>query len=227
MSLLRQKRRGPQAPRSFRDLTQCLERRTPRQTMSDTKTDPLHEFLAWYGEAAHAHCQQPEAMALATASLNAQPSVRIVLFRGMSGNGLRFFTNYQSRKAEELLLNPACAAVFHWAELGRQVRFEGRTERLSMEESDAYFAQRPRGHQLGAWASSQSRPLSSRDDLVSRWDALGRAYEGRDVPRPPHWGGYRLVPHAVELWVEAPDRLHRRTRYDREGATWRVVELEP
>jgi pyridoxamine 5'-phosphate oxidase len=189
--------------------------------------DPVAEFLSWYEEAVAAGCEQPEAMALATAEPNGTPSVRIVLFRGISNGGIRFFTNFESRKGRELERNPACASVFYWAKLGKQVRFEGTAERLSDAEADAYFASRPTGHKLAAWASPQSRPLASRDELIECWHGLERTYGTTPIPRPPFWGGYRLLPHSIELWTVGQDRLHTRARFQRCDARWEEVELGP
>lgn len=188
--------------------------------------DALVAFALWYDEAAAAGVPTPEVMALATATPAGRPSVRYVLYRGRSGDGLRFFTNFQSRKGAELTANPFAAAAFHWPLQGRQVRLEGRVERLDDAEADAYFAARPRGHQLGAWASPQSQPVMY-DDLVARYAALEQQYSGGTVPRPPHWGGYRLIPDQVELWQDQANRLHKRTLYLRSAAGWTTQVLGP
>ncbi len=154
-------------------------------------------------------------MALATVSSSGAPSVRVVLCRGIDERGLRFFTNYESRKGLELGQNGLAAVVFHWPVLGRQVRVEGMTERLSAAESDAYFAARPRGHRISAWASPQSRPVTSLDEIRRRAAQLEIDHAGREVPRPRHWGGYLLRPTAVELWAQGADRLHDRMRFER------------
>jgi pyridoxamine 5'-phosphate oxidase len=189
-------------------------------------THPLDLFQTWYAEAEAAQVPQPEAMALATATPDGHPSLRFVLYRGRSGEGLRFFTNYESRKAEELLANPVAAATFYWQPLARQVRLEGRVERLDARQSDEYFASRPRGSQLGAWASPQSRPFSYAA-LEARYAELEREYAGRPVPRPPHWGGFLLVPARVELWEGLEHRLHKRTLYTSGPGGWSRTELGP
>src|SRR5579864_2371766 len=153
---------------------------------------PLETLAAWIEEAGERGALEPEAMALATATRAGIPSVRIVLCRGIDAKGIRFFTNYESRKGVELDHNPRAAAVFYWASLGRQLRVDGEVERLSAAESDAYFHSRPRGHQLSAWASAQSRPLASQDELRRRMEELNAQYQGRHVPRPSYWGGFLL-----------------------------------
>src|SRR5579863_4421310 len=175
-----------------------------------TPGHPLETLAQWVEEARRGGMDEPEAMALATATSAGVPSVRIVLCRGIDAEGIRFFTNYESRKGRELDVNPAAAATFFWPVLHRQVRVEGRAERLSGADSDAYFDQRPRSHQISAWASAQSRPLSSLDALRSRAGELATEHEGRPVPRPPYWGGYRLRASAIELWMRGADRLHER-----------------
>ncbi len=166
-------------------------------------------------------------MALATVGLDGAPSVRLVLCRFIDARGLRFYTNYESRKALELAANPKAAGVFYWHALGRQLRVEGTVERLSAAESDAYFAARPRGHQLSAMASPQSQPIDSLDELRQRASELDREYAGRHVPRPESWGGYRLVPTAIELWQRGADRLHHRIRFELRGGQWIESQLAP
>lgn len=189
--------------------------------------DPLDRFLLWFQEAGAVGVPTPEAMVLSTVSLEGAPSSRVVLYRGLSGRAPRFFTNYESRKGHELAVNPRASLLFHWDALQRQVRFEGVVERLSAEESDEYFADRPRGHQLNAWASNQSAPIESRGTLLSRYAELERLYEGRPVPRPPHWGGFRLVPRVIELWQGMPDRMHEREVYTHVGDRWLGSILAP
>src|SRR5579864_5347637 len=163
---------------------------------------PLQILGEWMEEARAKGMAEPEAMSLATATASGIPSVRIVLCRGIDERGLRFFTNYDSRKGAELESNPQAAVAFYWAVIGRQVRVEGSVERLPPEESDAYFQGRARGSRLSAWASPQSRPIASADELYTHMKELFALYEGREVPRPPHWGGYLLRPKAVELWKQ-------------------------
>jgi pyridoxamine 5'-phosphate oxidase len=189
--------------------------------------DPLEVFGVWYREATASGCEEPDAMALATADGEGRPSVRIVLFRGVTRSGIRFFTNYESRKGREIERNSACAAVFYWPRISKQVRFEGQAERLSQAESDAYFASRPLGHRISAWASAQSRILPDREALLSRWEGLSHTYQTGPLVRPHHWGGYVIVPQSVEFWIAGEDRLHHRTRYERQASSWVSVELEP
>jgi pyridoxamine 5'-phosphate oxidase len=187
---------------------------------------PLPKLRRWLARPEAAGLPEPGAMALATASPDGRPSVRIVLHRGWSGEGLRFFTNYDSRKARELAANPHAAVVFWWVSLGRQVRVEGRVEPLPPAESDAYFAARPRGNQLGAWASPQSRPVDP-GELLARYRTVAKQFRGRPVPRPPRWGGYRLVPDRVEFWLARPSRMHERELWVRGRGGWRRTVLGP
>jgi pyridoxamine 5'-phosphate oxidase len=189
---------------------------------ADVATDPLEQFRRWRAEAG-----DPDAMALATATPDGAPSVRMVLLKGADQRGFVFFTGYASRKGGELEANPRAALLFHWAQLGRQVRVEGQVERVGADESDAYFATRPRGAQLAAAASRQGRVLADRAELDRAVAELEREYEGRAVPRPEHWGGYRLHPENYELWQHRDDRLHDRLRYTRDGERWRVERLSP
>ena len=191
--------------------------------------DPLAELAAWLAEAREAHLFEPDAAALATATGDGAPSARMVLVRGLDPDGLRFYTNRESRKAAELEANPRAAVVFHWGPpLQRQARLEGAAERLSDEESLDYFRTRARTSRLGAWASPQSRPLADRGELDARYAEAEVRFDGvDDVPLPPFWGGYRLVPEAVELWQNRPSRLHDRARYDRTVDGWTRVRLAP
>jgi pyridoxamine 5'-phosphate oxidase len=191
--------------------------------------DPLVELGRWLDEARRAGLHEPEAMALATSTPNGTPSVRMVLLRGLDDRGLRFFTNYESRKARELDANPQASVVLNWGPpLRRQARVEGAVERLSEDESLAYFRTRGRESRLGAWASPQSRPLGDRDELDGRYEAEEQRFAGvEDVPLPPFWGGFRLFPRAVELWQNRPNRLHDRARYEREGDGWDRARLAP
>jgi pyridoxamine 5'-phosphate oxidase len=188
---------------------------------------PLETLHAWIEEARARGVGDPEAMALATATAGGAPSVRVVLCRGIDDRGLRFFTNYESRKGAELAQNSRAAVAFYWPALARQVRVEGEVERLAPAESDAYFRSRPRGHQLSAWASAQSRPIATDDDVRRRMQEVTARHEGQQVPRPPHWGGYLLRPGAVELWTQGADRLHERVRYEWRDGSWITQRLSP
>jgi pyridoxamine 5'-phosphate oxidase len=192
--------------------------------------DPLARFAALL-ETAKRTPQIAEAtgMSLATVGDEGRPSVRVVLLKGVDDQGLVFYTNLESRKGREALAHPSIALCFWWAPLEAQVRFEGRAERVSEEEADGYFATRPRGSQLGAWASHQSQPLASREEIEARLSELTERFEGMPVPRPPHWSGLRVRPLAVEFWKNRPNRLHERELYTREkqGAPWFVQLLNP
>jgi pyridoxamine 5'-phosphate oxidase len=192
--------------------------------MSD---DPLKRFQEWFREAGQAGVEVPEAMTLATAAADGAPSARMVLLKGADDDGFLFYSGYVSRKAGELEENPRAALVFYWRPLGKQIRVEGRVERVPDVESDEYFATRPRGSQLAAWASQQSHQMAGREELERRYAELEREYEGRAVPRPPHWGGYRLRPDAIEFWEHRENRLHDRTRYTRAREGWRAERLAP
>ncbi len=189
--------------------------------------DPLEQFRRWYADAEGAGIKAPQAMALATSTADGAPSVRMVLLKGADERGFVFFTGYVSRKAGELDANPRASLLFHWEPLGRQLRVEGRVERVAEQESDAYFSTRPRGAQLAAAASLQSSVLSDRAEIDTRVDELTREHEGSEVRRPEHWGGYRLVPETYEFWQHRADRLHDRLRYRRANGDWVVERLSP
>ena len=189
--------------------------------------DPFHLFRQWYLKAVDSDISDPTIMSLATVGKDGRPSARIVLLKDFNEAGFVFYTNYKSRKSIQLDANPWAALVIHWHRLGHQVRIEGRVEKLPEEESDRYFATRPRGSQLGAWASDQSQPVPSR---VSLDDALLNAEEefrDMEVPRPPHWGGYRLIPDRMEFWVNRDDRMHDRILYEKTENNWRPTRLAP
>jgi len=191
-------------------------------------SDPLALFHRWFQEAVKSGVYLPESMALGTADPEGKPSVRLVLLKGYDERGLTFFTNYGSRKALELEANPEATLVFHWGILQRQVRLEGAVERIPSQESEAYFRTRPRGSQIGAWASEQSRPLASRKELEERESRYKSEFKGREVPLPPFWGGYRLKPRSVEFWQGRADRLHDRIKYTRAGSgPWERQRLYP
>jgi pyridoxamine 5'-phosphate oxidase len=191
--------------------------------------DPIRQFAAWYDAAVAAGIPEPEAMTLATATPDGRPSARVVLLRSFDARGFCFFTNYDSRKGRELAANPHAAVAFHWAVLERQVRIEGRVEQTTAAESDAYFHSRPSASRIGAWSSPQSRVIASRAEL----EALVARYAAEHpdesaIPRPPHWGGFRLVPERIEFWQGRPSRLHDRLRFERQaGGSWQLDRLAP
>jgi pyridoxamine 5'-phosphate oxidase len=187
---------------------------------------PFVQFQRWFDEAQGLMLER-EAVAIASATPSALPSVRMVLLRHHDGSSFGWYTNYESRKGDELEANPHAAILWYCEPLGRQIRIEGPVERMSSEQSDAYFATRGRGSQLGANASAQSRPLASRAVLEERIKDLETEFEGRDVPRPPFWGGYRLTPNRFEFWQHREDRLHDRVIYEPQGNSWRVERQSP
>lgn len=190
--------------------------------------DPLAIFDHWFAEARASEPNDPEAMALASADEAGNPSVRMVLLKGHSRDGFVFYTNDESAKGRELAANPTAALLFHWKSLRRQVRVEGAVERVSEAEADAYFASRSRDSKIGAWASDQSRPLASRDLFMERFDAAKLRFDGQELSRPPHWGGYRVVPLTMEFWQDRPNRLHERRLFTaQDDGSWTEGLLYP
>ncbi len=193
----------------------------------DVDADPFRQFELWFHQAVEAQMPEPNAMSLATVDGEGRPSLRIVLLKDFDARGFTFYTNYQSRKGENLLQNPQAAITFHWVELERQVRIEGRVERVAPEESDAYYSIRPVKSRIGAHASAQSRPIASREQLEQQFEQAAAQY-GDNPPRPPHWGGYRLVPDWVEFWQGRRSRLHDRIAYVRQAdGSWTRERLQP
>lgn len=190
-------------------------------------TDPIAEFHEIFASAEKSEVADPTRFALATVGADGQPSVRVVLLKHADERGFVFYTNFGSRKAHELELNPKAAACFHWASVERQVRIEGPTERLSDEEADDYFASRPRGSQIGAWTSKQSSPLASRRELLARYLEIQARFAGRTVPRPEFWGGYRLIPERMEFWYNQLHRLHDRFVFVKSADGWHRSRLYP
>lgn len=190
-------------------------------------TDPFALFDEWFAEARATELNDPEAMSLATAGADGQPHVRMVLLKGHGPDGFVFYTNEQSAKGEQLRENAKAALLLHWKSLRRQVRVEGPVERVPAAQADAYFASRARDSRLGAWASDQSRPLDSRNTFEQRFEAMKQQFEGRDVPRPPHWGGYRVVPERIEFWQDRQYRLHERRLFVPAGNGWSEGLLYP
>jgi pyridoxamine 5'-phosphate oxidase len=193
----------------------------------DVDPDPVRQFAAWFDEASAAGIRVPEAMALATATRDGRPSVRMVLLKGFGEAGFDFYSGYESRKGRELAENPRAALLFHWEALGRQVRIEGAVERVPVAQSDAYFASRPRRSRLSALASRQSEVVAGRDALDRRVAELAAELGDAEPERPDWWGGYRLVPDSFELWQHRDDRLHDRLRYRRDDAGWTIERLSP
>ncbi len=216
-------------PDSVASLRQSYERGA--LDAADLPASPFDLFDAWFEEARAADTREPNAMTLATATAEGVPSARMVLLKGVGAQGFAFYTNLESRKAEELDANPHAALVFWWPEVERQVRVEGRVERVPDDAADAYFASRPRGSRLGAWASPQSRPIADRSVIDGLLAEIEGEFEGReDVPRPGFWGGWRVVPEAVEFWQGRKSRLHDRHVYRRDDAApsgWRTERLAP
>ena len=196
-------------------------------TEAELGHDPIARLVAWLDEARNAGVRFPEAAALATAGADGAPAVRHVLVKVVDERGLTFFTNRESRKGRQLAENPNAGLAFYWRELDRQVCVTGRASLVDDAESDAYFRSRPREARIGAWASRQSRPVASRDELEAAFDEIAARFPGEDVPLPPHWGGYRIEPQTIEFWRGREHRLHDRFRFTRDGAAWRLQRLWP
>jgi pyridoxamine 5'-phosphate oxidase len=190
-------------------------------------SDPFQLFDEWFAEARASELNDPEAMALATADDEGLPSVRMVLLKGYGPDGFIFYTNQRSRKGEELAANPHAALLFHWKSLRRQVRVEGPITNIPSEQADAYFASRSRDSQLGAWASNQSWSLPDRAEFEKRYEDMRAKFEGEEVPRPPHWGGFRVMPETIEFWSDRPHRLHERRLFSRGAEGWSEGLLYP
>lgn len=190
-------------------------------------TDPFTLFDQWFGEARQSEINDSNAMALATADARGRPSVRMVLLKGHGPDGFIFYTNFEGRKAEDLLANPHAALLFHWKSLRRQVRVEGPVTTVDDATADAYFATRSRDSQLGAWASDQSRPLASREVFMARYEEVSARFAGGRVPRPPHWSGFRVLPDRIEFWQDREHRLHERRLFTRDGDRWSEGLLYP
>ncbi len=195
---------------------------------ADLAESPYEQFQVWFSQAKAAQIKEPNAMTLATATPDGVPSARIVLLKGLNpASGFAFYTNYTSDKGRELDVNPAAALVFYWDVLYRQVRVTGRVQKLPDTTNDTYFAERPRGSQLGAWASAQSAVLPDRETLARSYEEVEERFKKLDIPRPPHWGGYAVLPERIEFWQGQASRLHDRLCYVREGDGWRVERLAP
>jgi pyridoxamine 5'-phosphate oxidase len=216
-------------PQAFpADQMACRRGRAEPKARGTMASDPFQLFDAWFAQARASEINDPEAMALATADEVGNPTVRMVLLKGHGADGFVFYTNEQSEKGRELAANPSAALLFHWKSLRRQVRIEGEVKRVSAEEADTYFASRSRDSQLGAWASKQSHPLESRELFEAHFEGVKRTFEGKEVPRPPHWGGYRVIPLTMEFWQDRPYRLHeRRVFLMQEGGGWSEGLLYP
>lgn len=206
-----------------------LRREYSMQELSEDSVaaDPLVQFSNWFDEYLNAGPPEPSAMTVSTVASNGSPSSRVVLLKGFDAEGFVFFTNYESKKARDLISNPQVALHFFWPELERQVEIAGLAEKTSREESEAYFATRPPGSKIGAWASKQSEVLTGRDELEKRADELRSKFGDDEIPCPPFWGGFRITPSSIEFWQGRPSRLHDRIMYERDGDAWRITRLYP
>jgi pyridoxamine 5'-phosphate oxidase len=203
-----------------------LEYETAGMAESDLDPDPVVQFNAWLRVAVDAELVEPNAMVVSTVDGEGQPWSRYLLLKKADHDGFDFYTNYEGNKSVQLEANPRAALTFGWLALRRQVNVAGPVSRVPAEESDAYWAVRPRGSQIGSWASQQSRPIADREELLRRYRAIESEHDG-PVPRPVHWGGWRLWPHTIELWQGRPNRLHDRIRYTRDGSGWTMSRLAP
>ncbi|HEY9728036.1 MAG TPA: pyridoxamine 5'-phosphate oxidase [Chroococcales cyanobacterium] len=195
---------------------------------ADAQPDPFRQFKIWFDQALAAELPEPNAMTISTVTSDGKPSARMVLLKDYDEQGFVFYTNYESHKGQQLLQNPWGAITFWWAELERQVRIEGRVAQVSAAESDEYFHSRPRNSQLGAWVSAQSQVINNREVLEERLQQLEKEYKNKEIPRPPHWGGFRVIPTAIEFWQGRPSRLHDRLLYRcSEDGTWKIQRLSP
>jgi pyridoxamine 5'-phosphate oxidase len=208
-------------------MTQQANSQAAASPRAVTERDPFTLFDAWFAEAQSSEINDPNAMTVATAAPDGMPSARMVLLKEWDRSGFVFYTNKGSRKGDDLAINPQAALLFHWKSLRRQIRIEGRVESVTDAEADEYYKSRPRLSRLGAWASIQSRPLSARSVLEQRVAEAEATYPGDDVPRPPHWSGYRVIPRYFEFWLDMPYRLHDRTVFQRDDAGWSSGKIYP
>ncbi len=194
---------------------------------SDVKANPFQQFKIWMQDAINNKGFEPNAMSVATATPDGKPSIRVVLLKELNEHGFVFFTNYNSRKGNEITINPYAAMVFDWHVMERQVRIEGKIEKISELDSDTYFNSRPKGSKIGAWVSPQSQIVNGREELDQLQHQTEQRFADQPIPRPPHWGGYILIPHRIEFWQGRTNRLHDRIVYNRNGDSWEVVRLAP